>query len=127
MRSRIKVELAFLDPVLHLAACAVELLVEVAGLVLLARQRGDDKARVGLALGPFGLGDDAAFVAPTVARSPGKVLEATRRLAGFLALLGGLGEFALDLLDQAAVLGQAEQKVDAVGLAPSHQPVAGKA
>ena len=76
--------------------------------MLLARQRGDDNARVGLALGPFGLGDDAAFVAPTVARSPGKVLEATRRLAGFPALLGGLGEFALDLLDQAAVLGQAE-------------------
>src|SRR4029077_19402991 len=95
--------------------------------VLLARQRGDDKAWVGLALGPFRLGHDPALATPAVARAPGKVLEATGRLAGFLALLGSLGEFALDLFDQAAVLGQAEQKVDAVGLAPSHQPVASKA
>ena len=34
----IEIELAFLDAVFHLAAGAVELLVEVAGLVLLARQ-----------------------------------------------------------------------------------------
>ena len=49
----IKVELALLDAVFHLAAGAVELLVEVAGLVLLACQRGDDKARIGLAAGPL--------------------------------------------------------------------------
>src|SRR5947208_324984 len=49
----IKVERALLDAVFHLAAGAVEPLVEVAGLVLLAGQRGDDKARVGLARGPF--------------------------------------------------------------------------
>src|ERR1700720_1129873 len=59
----IEIELAFLDAVFHLAAGAIELLVEVAGLVRLTRQRSDDKAWVGLALGPFRLGDDPALAA----------------------------------------------------------------
>src|SRR5205823_13616831 len=97
-----------LDPVLHLAARAVELFVEVAGLVLLARQRGDDKPRIGLAFGPFRLGDDAALAAPAVARRPGEVPEAARRLPGLLALLGRFGEFGCDLIDQPAIARQAE-------------------
>ena len=99
----------------------------MAGLVLFARQRGDDKARVGFALGPFRLGDDPALATPAVARVPGKVLEAARRLAGLLAPLGGRGKLGFDLTDQPAVARQAEQKVDAVGLAPGHQPIASKA
>ena len=47
---RIEIELALLDPVLHLAAGAVDLLVEMLGLALVAPQRGDDEARIGLAL-----------------------------------------------------------------------------
>jgi hypothetical protein len=47
-----QIELAFLDAVLHLAAGAIDFLVEMAGLVLGTRQGGDDKARVGLAAGP---------------------------------------------------------------------------
>jgi hypothetical protein len=38
---------------LHLAAVAVVLLVEIFGLALGARERGDDEARIGLALGLF--------------------------------------------------------------------------
>src|SRR6516165_12774942 len=68
---RVEVELAFLDAVFHLAAGAVELLVEVAGLVLLARQRGDDKPRIGFAPCPFRLADDPALAAPALEGSPG--------------------------------------------------------
>ena len=50
-----------------------------------------------------------------------------RRLAGALALLLRRGEFRLDLGAQACVLGQAEQEIHAVVLAPRHQRVAGKA
>ena len=67
----VEVELAFLDAVFHLAAGAVELLVEVAGLVLLARQRGDDKPRIGFAPCPFRLADDPALAAPALEGSPG--------------------------------------------------------
>src|SRR6516162_8246633 len=82
-----QVELAFLDAVFHVAAGAIDLLVEVAGLMLAASQRGDDKTRVGLAAGPLGLADDAARPAPAIQRRPGKVLEAPCRLAGLLAVL----------------------------------------
>jgi hypothetical protein len=105
----------------------------MAGLMLLTVQRGDDEARVGLARPrrcsgePFGLGDDAALAAPAVACLPGEVLEAARRFAGLLAQLGSRGELGFDLTDQPGVARQAEQKVDAVGLAPAHQPVASKA
>src|SRR5207237_6892029 len=67
--------ISFLDAVLHLAAGAIELLVEMARLMLLAAERGDDKARVGRALGPFGLGDDPALAAPAVPRRPHEILE----------------------------------------------------
>ena len=67
----VEVELAFLDAVFHLTAGAVELLVEVAGLVLLARQRGDDKPRIGFAPCPFRLADDPALAAPALEGSPG--------------------------------------------------------
>src|ERR1700731_5282528 len=52
-----QVELAFLDAVLHVAAGAVDLLVEMTGLVCGTRQGGHDKARVGVAAGPFGLAE----------------------------------------------------------------------
>ena len=99
----------------------------MAGLVLLARQRGDDKARIGLPFGPLRLGDNPALTAPTGAGAPGKVLEAALGFARPLAQLGRRGEFGSELADQSAIARQAEQKVDAVVLAPGHQPVAGKA
>src|SRR5439155_21165265 len=122
-----EIALALLDAVLHLASGAVNRLVEEAGLVLFRRQRGDDEARIGLALGPLGFGDDAAPAAPAVARRPHEVLEASRRLAGSLALLLGLAELGRDLVDEPGVAGKTEEEVDAVGLAPCHQVVAGEA
>ena len=62
----IKVELAFLDAVLHVAAGAVDVLVELPRSRLSALERGDDEARIGLALRPLRLGDDAAPAAPAV-------------------------------------------------------------
>ena len=94
--------------------------------MLLPCQRGDNKPRIGFACGPFRLGHDPAFAAPTLARLPGEVLEAARRLFGPSAQLGGLGEFGLDLSDEPAVLGQAEQEIDAIVLAPGHQRLAGE-
>ena len=52
----IEIELALLDPVLHVATGTIELLVEVFGLAFGARQRSHDEARVGFALGELGLG-----------------------------------------------------------------------
>jgi hypothetical protein len=57
----IEIELALLDPVLHVAAGAVDLLVEVFGLALGTLQRGDNEARIGVAFGKLGLGDDPAL------------------------------------------------------------------
>ena len=118
-----QVELAFLDGVLHLAALAIELLVEISGPDPGIPQRGEDEARIGFAVGPFGLGDDPALAAPALARTPHEVLEAALWLA---AARAGPRQLGLDLRDQPGVLGQAEQIIDPVGLAPRHQGFAGK-
>ena len=76
-----QIELALLDTVLHLAAGAVDLLVEAPPIDLRRRERGDDEARVGLVARHLGLADDAAFPAPTVQRRVAEVLEAARRPA----------------------------------------------
>ena len=83
-----------------------------------AGQRGDDEARIGLATGPLGLADDAARPAPAVQCRPGKVLEAPGRPAGLLAVLACGGQFGSDFGREPVVLGQAEQIIDAVRLAP---------
>src|SRR4051812_50097750 len=66
----------------HLAAGTVEPLIQPPGVDLGGRQRGDDEAWIGLARGPFGLADDAADAAPTVAGGPADVLEAAGGVAG---------------------------------------------
>jgi len=93
---------------------------------LLWAQRGDDKARIGRAAGPFRLADHATLTAPAVARRPGEFVKPARRLTGGFAVLLGRGEFGSDLSDQALVLGQAKQIIDPIGLAPTHQSLAGK-
>ncbi len=115
-----------LDAVFHVAAGAVDLLVQALWLGILAAERGDDKARVGRTCRPFGLGNDAALAAPAVTRRPGELGEPARRLAGGFALLLGRAQFAGNLGDQPLVLGQAKEKLDPVGLAPTHQNIAGK-
>src|SRR3954453_6519654 len=77
-----QVQLAFLDTVLHLAAGTVDPLIQPPGIDLGGCQGGDDKERIGLALGPLLLADDAPDAAPTVAGGPAEVPEATGGLAG---------------------------------------------
>src|SRR6266700_30027 len=118
---RIEVELTLLDPVLHVAAGAVDFLVKILGLALVASERGDDETRIGFPLRPFGLGDDPAPAAPGPARRPEEGLEAALRPAGAPALGGDKIKLGLDLGDEPLVLRQPEQEIDAVGLAPGHE------
>src|SRR4051794_6357622 len=83
-------------------------------------QRGHDEARVGLALGPFRLGDHAPRSAPALPGRPAQVLEAPRRLAHPSGLLLGLDQLDRDLLDEAIIAGEPEHVVDTVLLAPGH-------
>src|SRR5262249_53341316 len=108
------------------AARAVDLLIEMSSLMLGAGQRGDNEARVGLAAGPFGLADDAARPAPAVQRRPGKVLKAPRWPGGLLAVPARGVQFGGDRRGETGILGQAEQEIDAVPLAPPHQLLASK-
>ena len=80
----------------------------MSALTSLARGGGDDEPGVGLATGPFDLGDHPALAAPAAARCPSEVLKAPRRRAALLAQLGGSGEFGFNLGDEPGVAGEAE-------------------
>ena len=90
----------------HLTAGAVELLVEILGLALVAPERGDDKARIGFSLRPFGLGHDPAPAAPARARRPHEALEAALRPAGASALGGDEIKLGRNLADEPLVARQ---------------------
>ena len=123
-----QVELTFFDAVLHVAAGAVDLFVEVPARVCLAAlERGDNKARIGFATGHLGLADDPAFPAPGTERGVAEVLEAARRLAGADAFDRRADQLGNDRLLQPIVAGQAEHVVHAVCLTPCHQWFAGEA
>src|SRR3712207_2660117 len=85
------------------------------------------EARVGLASGPLRLADRAPPPRPAVQGGPAEVLEAARRLARPGRRLLGPGQIDGEFLDQAGVAGQAEDEVDAAGLAPGHERLAGEA
>ena len=112
---------------LWFAAMAYVMLCEMAGLVLGARQRGDDKARVGPAAGPFGLRDNPPLAAPAIQGRPREVLEAARWPAGPVAVAARRFQLGGDRGGEAHIAGQAEQVIDPIELAPAHQPLAGKA
>jgi uncharacterized protein YbjT (DUF2867 family) len=59
--------------------------------------------------------------------APREVGEATRRAILGPTLGRRRGELFGDRVDQALVAGEAEEVIDAVGFAPAHQPVPGKA
>src|ERR1700735_2346471 len=105
----------------HLAAGAIDLLVEVTGLGFFAWERGHDKARIALAPGPFRLGDDPARAAPAIERRPDEVLEAASGFAGARGFGLGRGQLRRDLGNEPGVARQPEQVIDLVGLAPHHQ------
>jgi hypothetical protein len=94
-----------LNAIFHVAAGAVDLLVEPLGLGVLGAQRGDDKTGIGGTFGPFRLGNDPTLTAPTVARRPLELLEPACRLAGCFAILLGLTQFGGDLGEETVVLG----------------------
>ena len=96
----IKIKLAFLDPVLHVAAGAVDLFVKIAGLAFGTGQRGDDEARIRLVFCPFRLRHDPALATPAAPRHPPEVLEAPRRLAGTPALRRSPLKLGLDFGDE---------------------------
>jgi len=106
-----------LDAVLHVAAGAIEVLVKRPPAPAIALERGHHEARIGLALRPFRLGDDAAPARPAVQRRPAEVLEPARRPARRQGLVLGPGEFRLDLGDKAGIAGQPEDVIDPVDLA----------
>src|SRR5665213_373237 len=91
-----QIELAFLDQVLHLAARAIDRLVEIFSGNLPLLQRGDNKTRIGLIAGPLRLADDTALAAPTIARAPREIGKAPGRLAGSPGLRLGLFQLRRD-------------------------------
>ncbi len=113
-----------LDPVLDLAAGAVEVLVEAAGVDRGGGERGHDEAWVRSLGQVLGLGDDAARSAPAVERAPDKVGEVAGGAALRQALQLGCGQIVGDLADQALVARQPEDVVDGIRLAPAHQRIA---
>jgi len=126
VRSANRSRLTFLDAVFHVAAGAVDLLVEKAAIGLGWLERGDDEARIGLALCPFRLADHAATARPAVERRIAEVLVTAGGLAGRGRLRLGLKEFGGDLRDKPRVARQAEHEVDPVLFAPGHQRLAGE-
>ena len=106
-----QVELALLDAVFHVAAGAVDLLVQALWLGILAAERGDDEARVGRTCRPFGLGNDPTLAAPAVAST----IESVNRRAGWPVVLpssSAAPSFAGNLGDKPLVLrpGQRETR-----------------
>src|SRR5262249_38656513 len=104
-----QIELAFLYPVLHLAARAVDRFVEMPCFGLRGLERGDDKARVGRTAGPLGLATDATHAAPAVQRRPGEVAEASSWLAARFGLDARGLDFRPNLAGQPLIARQPEQ------------------
>ena len=121
-----EVELLLFDPVLHLAAGAVDPLVEGLGVDRPPFQRGDDKPRVGALGQVLGLPDHPPPTAPAVPGAVAEVLVAAGRFAGLLVFVLGPGHGDGKRLDQPAVAGEAEDAIDPVRLAPRHQRLAGE-
>src|SRR5918911_3406000 len=122
-----QVALRLLDPVLHLAPGAVEVLIERPPTPPVGLERGYQKAWVRLAPRPFRFGDHASTTRPALLGRPEKVPEHTRGLARHLGARLGLLEGSRDTGLKPGVESQAEDEVDPVLLAPDHQCLASKA
>ena len=84
---------ALLEPVLHLAALAVDGLVEKAGRAECGMDIGDDEARVGPTVRELRLPDNATLGRPALAFPISKVGEHSRRPAGPLRFALRLASF----------------------------------
>ncbi|CAB4243990.1 protein of unknown function [Methylacidimicrobium sp. AP8] len=110
----------FLDPILHVATSTVELLVKVLGGPLLGGERGHDKARILPSFQVLGFGDHPALPRPAAQGAVGKLGKEAGRLATRLVQTTGLLHRPLNGPAQALVARQAEEVVDLMGFAPSH-------
>jgi hypothetical protein len=115
-----QVSLAFLDPVLHVAAGASR---------PSRRRRALASARLSEVTmkRPFRLGDDPPLARPTVRRRPRELLVAARRHSARLRRAPGRGKLALDHHGEPGVARRAEQIIDPIGFASGHQGLAGEA
>jgi hypothetical protein len=110
----IEVELTFLNSVLHVAAGAVDLLIQILRLAFIASERGDHETGIGFSSRPLGLGHDPALPAPGSARHPYEALEVALHPAATSPFGSDYINLYLDLGDERLVLGQSEREVDAV-------------
>src|SRR5208283_298552 len=124
-----EIHLAFLDPVLHLAAGAVDLFIKSLAVAVPfgLGERRHDKTRIGLTLGPFGFAHDTATAAPALVRRPHKLFEPPRRMFGLFAFGSGGSQVFADLFDETRIPGQAEKVVDTIIFTPGHQCLPAKA
>jgi len=122
-----KVELLFLDTVLHLPAGTVEVLVEGAGIGLLGAEGGDHEAWIR----PFGqalrLGDDPPRTTPALAGLVVEFAKDPTELAAFQKPDLGLDAGAEAQIEQPLVAGEPQHVVNPLGLAPGHDRFATKA
>jgi len=107
--------LAFLAPVLHVAAGAIDFPVEKAAVGLGLAQGGEDEARIGLALCPLGFGDDPAAARPAVERGIAEVPEPAGGPAG-------RGRLRLEIIREA----KAELEAEAIAAAAGEIRAPGK-
>ena len=121
-----EVELLLFNPVFHLAAGAIEVLVKGAPTDLAGLERGDDGTGVQTLGQPFRLGHDPAPARPALQRAMIEIPEGTLGFSAFRAARFELRQFVYNLCLKALVAGQAEDVVDAVLLAPRHQLFAGE-
>ena len=120
---REELELLLLDAVLHLAAGAVETVVEITAL---AREVGHHEARVGALGAVLETRDHPAHAVPGLGAvdefGEAALLEAAR-----LEQAGGLRHLGFCQAHQPGVPGQADDVIHGVALAPAEQPPAAEA
>ena len=118
-----ELELLLLDAVLHLAAGAVEMVVEITAL---AREVGHHEARVGALGAVLETRDHAAHAVPGLG-AVDEFGEAALLHAAALEQVSGLRHLGFCQAHQPGVLGQADDVVHGVALAPAEQPPAAEA
>lgn len=104
----VKVELAFLDAGLHVAARAVEILVKRPCRPALRLEGGHDKARIRTQCRPLGLGHDPPAAGPAVFRRPHEVAKDAGGLTTCLGRPAGFRQGWGDLRFQPLVAGDPE-------------------
>ena len=117
-------QLLLLDPVLHFAAGAVQVLVQAPGVGALRRQAGDHEPRVRPLGQVLRLAHHAPDAGPAVQRAVAEVPAAPGRLPGAPGLGPRLAQLRLQRRGQPPVARQTQHVVDVVVLAPAHDRLA---